>query len=305
MNGTEVKTLLQALPYLRRMKGATLVVKCGGEVAREPAALQHLASDLALIAHVGLHPVVVHGGGPQATDLQRKLGHKPNIIQGRRVTDDATLEVAKMVYAGQINVDILGALRREGLRPVGVSGIDGGILHAVRRPATSLRDPETGETRSVDFGHVGDITGVDTRLLTTLLEEGYVPVLASLGADDEGHIFNINADTVASRVAIDLEADKLVFLTAAPGLLADPEDPASLISHVSAKRCEELLEQGAILGGMIPKVATLIEAVRGGVARAHILDGRRPHSLLLELFTKQGSGTMLTTRREERRYLDE
>jgi len=305
MNGNEVEILLQALPYMRLHKGATMVVKCGGEIARDKDALGHLARDVALLHHIGVRAVLVHGGGPQATELSEKLGFTPRIVQGRRVTDDDTLEVAKMVFAGQINTNILGALRQEGVAPVGVSGIDGGLLHAVRRPKREMTDPATGAKEEVDFGHVGDITAVDTRLLEKLLDEGYVPVLASLGADDDGNIYNINADTVATRIATDLKAEKVVLLTSVPGLLADRDDPSSLISHISARRCEEMLKSGKIAGGMVPKLQTLIEAVRAGVPRAHILDGTEPHSLLLELFTKHGTGTMLTTSEEEKRYLDE
>ena len=305
MNGSDVGILLQALPYIRHHARATFVIKCGGEIARDPQALEHLATDVALCSHVGIRLLLVHGGGPQATELSRKLGTEPEIVQGRRVTDDASLEVAKMVFAGQINIDMLSAFRRQGLRAVGLSGVDAGIVDAVRRPETDVADPATGETRRVDFGHVGDIRAVDTRLLRKLMEEGYVPVVSSLGGDDEGHIYNINADTVAARIAVDMEADKLIVLTNAPGLLEDPADPASRISHVSARRCDELLRSGAVQGGMVPKIRTLVEAVRGGVARAHILDGKAPHSLLVELFTKGGTGTMVTTRDEEKRYLDE
>jgi len=305
MNGAEIEILLQALPYMRQHKGSTIVVKCGGEIARDSEALENLARDVALLAHTGIRVVVIHGGGPQATDLAKRLGHEPKIVQGRRVTDDATLEVAKMVFAGQINTDILAALRRQGVSPVGVSGIDGDLIHAVRRPVKRMTDPVTGETEDVDFGHVGDITKVNTRLLRKLLEDGYTPVLASLGSDDSGAIFNINADTVASSIAADLRAEKLILLTSAPGLLADPADPESLISHISARRGDEMLKTGAIRGGMVPKLQTLIECVRAGVPRAHILDGKAAHSLLLELFTKHGSGTMVTTREEEKRYLDE
>jgi len=305
MNSSEIEVLLQALPYMRQHKGSTVVVKCGGEIARDKAALEDLARDVALLAHTGIRVVVVHGGGPQATELSKRLGHEPKIVQGRRVTDDATLEVAKMVFAGQINTDILAALRRHGVLPVGVSGIDGDLIHAVRRPIKTMTDPATGESQEVDFGHVGDITEVNTRLLRKLLDEGYTPVLASLGSDRSGAVFNINADTVAARMATDLKAEKLILLTSAPGLLADPNDPDSLISHISARRGEEMLQTGAIQGGMVPKLTTLIESVRAGVPRAHILDGKSPHSLLLELFTKDGSGTMVTTREEEKRYLDE
>jgi len=305
MSGQEVEVLLQALPYMRQHKGATFVVKCGGEIARDPEALGHLAGDVALLHHVGVRVVLVHGGGPQATELSEKLGHEPRIVQGRRVTDDETLEVAKMVFAGQINTNILGALRHEGIAPVGVSGVDGDLIHAVRRPVKRVVDPATGAAEEVDFGHVGDITSVNTRLLGKLLDEGYVPVLASLGADKDGNIYNINADTVATAIAIDLRADKVILLTNAPGLLADPGDRGTLISHISARRCEELLGTGSVKGGMVPKLQTLIDCVRKGVPRAHILDGTAPHSLLIELFTKHGTGTMVTTSEEEKRYLDE
>jgi len=305
MNETNVSTLLEALPYMRRHRGATFVVKCGGEIARDREALDLLAGDLALCHAIGVRMVLVHGGGPQATELSRKLGVEPEIVQGRRVTDDATLEVAKMVFAGQINIDILSALRRHGLQSVGLSGVDGGIVSAVRRPATEVSDPETGARRTVDFGHVGDIERVDTRLLRKLVDESYVPVVSSLGGDNQGRVFNINADTVAARMAVDLKADKLILLTSAPGVLADPKDPASLISHLSAARCEELLRSGAIRGGMVPKLETVLDAVRSGVRRAHILDGKAPHSILVELFTHEGTGTMVTTREEEARYLDE
>jgi acetylglutamate kinase len=291
----DVTLLLQALPYMKRLRGALLIIKCGGAIARDRQALDNLAQDIALCAHVGLRVVVVHGGGPQATEMSKKLGHEPTIVNGRRVTDDATLEVAKMVFGGQINIDILGALRMHGLKPVGLSGVDGGLIHAVRRP----------RTEDVDFGHVGDITNVDSALLSKLVDEGYVPVVASLGADDAGNIYNINADTVASRLAMDMAADKLLLLTSAPGLLEDPADPSSLVSHVSAARAEKMLDSDAIQGGMVPKITTLVEAVRGGVERAHILDGTAEHSLLLELFTKEGCGTMVTTREEEKRYLEE
>jgi len=305
MNERDVSVLLQALPYIRRHKGATFVLKCGGEIARDKRALDMLAKDVALCTHVGIFIVVVHGGGPQATELSKKLGHEPEIIGGRRVTDDATLEVAKMAFAGQINIDLLASLRRHGLQAVGLSGVDGQIVTARRRPETAVTDPATGQVRMVDFGHVGDIERVNTRLLRRLLDDGYVPVVSSLGGDDQGKVYNINADTVAARIAVDMRADKLIFYTDAPGLLADPTDRSSLISHIAMTRCEEMLRSGAIRGGMIPKVETLLDAIRGGVPRAHVLDGKKAHSLLLELFTKDGCGTMVTTREEEARYLEE
>lgn len=305
MNGNEVSLLLQALPYIRHHDGAIFVVKCGGEIARDGEALDGLARDIALCFHVGIRIVLVHGGGPQATDLSRRLGHEPVKVEGRRVTDEATLEVAKMVFAGSINIDILSALRRHGLKAVGLSGVDGGIVNAVRRPPTEMDDPATGAKRQVDFGLVGDITQVNVDLLKYLLTGGYMPVISSLGGDDQGGVFNINADTVASYVAVALNADKLIMLTDEVGLLADPSDRGTLISHTTAQRCEEMTKSGAITGGMIPKVEMLVHAVRSGVRRAHILHGKTRHALLLELFTKDGTGTMVTSREEETRYLGE
>jgi len=305
LDGNDVSILLQALPYIRHHNGATFVVKCGGEIARDASALDGLACDLALCVHVGIRIALVHGGGPQATDLSERLGQKPIKVAGRRITDPETLEVAKMVYAGSINIDILSALRRHGLKAVGLSGVDGGIIHAVRRPPTVVHDSATGEQREVDFGLVGDITKVNIELLQYLIAGGYLPAISSLGGDDDGQVFNINADTVAAQIAVALKADKLVMLTDAPGLLTNYPDPSSLISHITAQSCEELLNSGKITGGMVPKLETVIFAVRGGVRRAHILDGKTAHALLLELFTKHGAGTMVTSREEETRYLGE
>jgi acetylglutamate kinase len=249
--------------------------------------------------------VLVHGGGPQATDLSERLGLTPEFFEGRRITDEQTLEVAKMVFAGKINVELLGALRREDLRAVGLSGVSGDVIHAVRREPKEMVDRETGESRQVDFGHVGDITDVDPHLIETLLEAGYLPVVASLAADADGSVLNINADTVATELAIELRADKLLVLTNVKGVLRDPEDPKSAINLLSAKEAESLIEEGVIAKGMIPKVTNLIRAVRGGVGRTHILSGRNDHALLVELFTKEGSGTMITLEEECRRYLDE
>ena len=301
----DVSILKQALPYMKAHKGRIFVVKLGGELVKDEAARESLAEDLALIHHVGVRLVVVHGGGPQATELSRRLGIEPEFFEGRRITDEATLEVAKMVFAGKINLDLLGSLRAEGLRAVGLSGVSGDVIRAVRRDVKNHRDRETGAIVTVDFGHVGDITEVDVRLLTTLTDAGYVPVLASLGADRDGHVLNINADTVASAVAREMLADKLLVLTNVPGVLRDPSDPASVISVLSAKEAEELIESGTVAKGMIPKITNLVEAVRGGVGRTHILSGFIPNALLVELFTKGGAGTMITKEEERRRYLEE
>jgi acetylglutamate kinase len=270
-----------------------MVVKLGGEIAGNPTALRSLAQDISLLTHVNIRIVVVHGGGPQATQLSRRLGLEPKLVQGRRVTDAETLDVAKMVFAGSINMDILSALRAQGVRVVGLSGVDGDMIHARRRPPTVVHDERTGESRVVDFGHVGDVERVDTSLLALLAGDGYVPVIASLGSDDEGNVLNINADTVASVIAQDLRAAKLISLTTVPGLLRDPADPESLVSRLTVSEAKKALATDAIEGGMRPKVKSLIDAVEGGVERGHILSGLTESALLLELLTDRGVGTLI------------
>jgi len=295
VNGSDVKLLRQALPYVRKFKDGVFVIKCGGEIARDPDVLDLLARDISLIAHMGVRIVLVH-----ADELSVRLGHQPEKVAGRRVTDGPTLEVAKMVFS-QINLDILAVLRRHGLRPVGLSGVDGGIVHAVKRPASRLHDPEIGGEREVDFGFVGDIVSVDVGLLRHLVSGGYMPVVSSLCSDDAGTILNINADTIAMSIAVHLQAHKLIMLTDAPGLMVSPPDRSSLISQVTVSRCEELIHSGAVKGGMVAKLEALIAAVRGGVPRVHILDGKNSDSLLMELFTQSGAGTMITANEEEAR----
>jgi len=289
----DVRLLKEALPYLRRHRRQTMVIKVGGEIAANAQALDSLAQDISLLTHVNIRIVIVHGGGPQATTLSKKLGLEPKVVQGRRVTDEDTLDVAKMVFAGQINVDMLSALRRHGVRAVGLSGVDGDILHARRRPPTEMTDAATGETTLVDFGHVGDVTRVDTSLLALLVEHGYVSVVSSLAGDEEGAPLNVNADTVASVLAQGLGASKLITLTGVPGLLRDANDPGSLISHLTIREARDLMASGAVAGGMVPKLTTMIEALEGGVGAAVILSGVEESALLLELFTVRGVGTLI------------
>ncbi len=289
----DILLLKQALPYLRQHKGRIMVVKLGGEIAANVDALDSLASDVSLLVHVGIRCVVVHGGGPQATELSRRLGLQPEMVQGRRVTDEQTLDVAKMVFAGKINIDIISAFRRHGVRGVGMSGVAADIIHASRRAPTEITDEDTGHKRVVDFGHVGDVTSVNTDVLSLLMSEGYVPVLSSLGSDAEGNILNINADTVSSVIAQDLAANKLISLTGAPGLLFDKDDPSTLVPLLTVAQARRVVDRGWLRGGMRPKVQTLVEAVEGGVPRAHILSGREEGALLLELFTRDGAGTVI------------
>jgi acetylglutamate kinase len=290
----DVGVLRQALPYMRQHRGKTLVVKLGGHLVQDRVALDDLSSDVALLHHVGMRVCVIHGGGPQATELQERLGVEPQFVEGRRITDDATLEVVKMVFAGKINLEMLSALRSHGLRAVGLTGVSGGLIRARRREVKEMTDPVTGQRRAVDFGHVGDIEGVDASLLRVLMENGYVPVVASLGADGRGNILNINADNVALEMAVDLKADKFLNLTQVPGVMRDLKDPHSLVTDLTAAEADRLVAGGVVKGGMIPKVRTCVEAVRRGIPRAHILNGLEPHAILVELFTLRGTGTMVT-----------
>lgn len=291
-----------ALRYVRHYRDHTFVVKLGGDVLRDPDVQQQVAEQIALLHSLGIRIVVVHGGGPQATALSRRLGAEPRIVAGRRVTDDAALEVAKMVYAGLLSTDLLAALRAHGVPGVGVSGVDGELIAAHRRPPVQVVD-DAGQTLRVDYGHVGDLDRVDPRVLTTLLDGRFVPVVAGLAGDAEGNVYNVNADTVAEALAVALRAQKLIFLTGAPGLLRDREDPASLIAFADPDDLASLLASGAIAGGMRPKVEACIRAATNGVERTHIIDGREPDALLLEVFTGAGCGTMIVGRKEKATYL--
>jgi acetylglutamate kinase len=290
----KVEILTQALPYLRRWRGKTFLVKIGGALADDKEALASMAQDLALLQTVGIKTCVVHGGGPQATLLSAKLGLEPRFVEGRRITDADTLEVAKMVFAGKISLEILGALRAQGLKAVGLSGVAGDLIHAKRRAPTKVKDPATGESIEIDMGHVGDITMVDTTLLRVLMDNGFVPVVSPLGADEKGNVLNINADTVATALAVDMKADKFLFMTDVDGVLRKKDDPKTLLSKLTLAEVSKLVEKGVISGGMIPKVKACTDAVRGGVQRVHILNGEKPHTILLEIFTKHGVGTLIT-----------
>jgi len=285
--------LREALPYIQRFKGKTFVVKFSGKVTDDHERLISLAEELALLHQVGIRICVVHGGGKQLSELAEKMGVEQTIIEGRRVTDDETLEMAKMIFAGKINTDILAALRHRGIHAVGLSGVDGNIVHAERRPPKRVVDRQTGESAQVDFGHVGDIIEIDVRLLAVLLDHDYLPVISSLGADAEGKVFNINADTVASEIAIQLKAEKLVLLSDVDGIYLKAGDADTKLSRLSADEVEKLINSGAATGGMIPKLQNIIELLRRGVKSAHLINGNSRNTLLAEVFTDEGTGTMI------------
>ena len=291
-----------ALRYVRAYRDHVFVVKLGGDVLADREVLDQVAAQLALLYSLSIRLVVVHGGGPQASAMSRRLGQEPQLIAGRRVTDSGALEVAKMVYAGLLNTDLLAALREHDIQAVGLSGVDADLLTARRRPPVRVVD-DSGTAREVDFGHVGDIELADPRVLTTLLDARFVPVVASLAGDGDGNVYNVNADTVAESLAVALKAQKLIFLTGAAGVLRDREDPTSLVTFADPDELAALMASGALSGGMRPKVEACIRAATGGVERTHIIDGRAPDSLLLEVFTGAGCGTMIVGRKEKATYL--
>jgi acetylglutamate kinase len=276
----DVSTLLEALPYIREFHGRTVVIKYGGAAMEDPALREEFARDVVLLKYVGLNPVVVHGGGPEITEYMKRLGMEVSFVGGLRVSDAATVEVAKMVLVGKVNKDIVLRLNRHGQPAVGLCGDDGLLFRVARQTAPS------GE----DIGFVGRIERVDVDVLTHIAED-YIPVVASVGADREGRSYNVNADEAAGAVARALKAYKVMFLTDVAGWLADPNDPDSDLSEATAEAVEDALPR--VEGGMRPKLQACVDAIHGGVTFAHIVDGRIPHSLLLELFTDAGIGTKI------------
>ncbi len=294
MNNERLDLLREALPYIQRFKNKTFVVKLSGKVTEDQEQLNSLAEEITLCQQVGIHVAVIHGGGGQLTTIAERLGITQRIVNGRRVTDADTLEVAKMVFAGQINTDIVSALMRSGAATVGLSGVDGNIIHARRREIQKVLNRETGEVETVDFGHVGDIVEINVRLLKLLLEHGYVPVVSSLGADEQGNVYNINADTIAAEIAVHLSAEKLIMLTDVDGILLNRDDPQSRISRLTVEEAERLVRDRVVSAGMLPKISAIAHLIRRGVRSAHIINGQKRNALLYEVFTDEGAGTMFT-----------
>jgi acetylglutamate kinase len=274
--------LIEALPYIREFAGSVMVIKYGGNALAggdEASALASFAQDIVLLQAVGIKPVVVHGGGPQIAEMLAKVGKTSEFHDGLRITDAETLDMAQMVLVGKVNSGIVAALNVHGPLAVGLSGVDANLI--------------TADLRDERLGFVGDVTHVDPTILERLVVQGIVPVVATIGSDLAGQAYNINADTVAGAIAAALHAEKLIFLTDVPGLRRDLEDPSSTLAQVTVEELDEMVERGEASGGMVPKVEACCTAVRGGVRRAHILDGTTPHALLVELFTDGGLGTMV------------
>lgn len=277
----KAEVLVEALPYIKDFYGKRVVIKYGGAAMTECELKMKVMQDIVLMKYVGMHPIVVHGGGPDITGMLGRLSIDTKFVNGLRVTDRDTMEVVEMVLGGKVNKEIVSGLNASGGKAVGISGKDGGLIKA--RPV----DP------SGKLGFVGEVETVNPQIIETLIENGYIPVIAPIGIDDEQQSYNINADLVAASIAVGMKADKLVLLTDVPGLLQDKDDSSSLISILKVSQVPGYVAGGIIAGGMIPKVKCCVEAVTGGVSRTHIVDGRVPHSILLEIFTNEGVGTMV------------
>ena len=277
--GEKAVVLAEALPYIREFSGKTVVIKYGGHAMTDPALSDLFAADVVLMRLVGMNPVVVHGGGPQISDLMRRLGKEPEFVDGRRVTDAETVDIVRMTLVGKVNREIVASVNRHGSYAVGLSGEDAALIRV------DQRDPL--------LGFVGDVREINPTIVERMLREELIPVIATVGVDDHGQAYNVNADTAAGAIAAAVKAEKLVYLTDVEGVYGDWPDASSLISRIDVAGMEQLIADGKVSEGMIPKLESCVSALKSGVRRAHILDGRLPHALLLEFFTKQGVGTMV------------
>ncbi|MBN2886570.1 MAG: acetylglutamate kinase [Chromatiaceae bacterium] len=289
---TIASVLIEALPYIRRFRGKTVVIKYGGNAMEDEPLKEGFARDVVLMKLVGINPVVVHGGGPQIGSLLARLGKSTEFVQGMRVTDAETMDVVEMVLGGLVNKEIVNFINRHGGRAVGLTGKDGDLIRArkllLRRDAPELAEPEI-----IDIGHVGEVESIDPAIVHRLVESDFIPVIAPIGVGEDGRSYNINADLVAGKVAEVLKAEKLLLLTNTPGIL---DGAGALISELEVARVRELIAEGVIAGGMLPKVRCALEAVQSGVRTAHILDGRVAHAVMLDLFTDEGVGTLIRAR---------
>ncbi|MCU5782129.1 acetylglutamate kinase [Alcanivorax balearicus MACL04] len=287
------RVLIEALPYIQRFSGTTVVIKYGGNAMENDELKNSFARDVVMMKQVGIHPVIVHGGGPQIGDLLNRLGKESKFVQGMRVTDQETMDVVQMVLGGLVNKDIVNLIQHNGGQAIGLTGKDGRLIRA-RKMLLRNEDadnPELKASEIIDIGHVGEVQGIDTRILSLLSGSDFIPVIAPIGVDDQGISYNINADLVAGKVAEVLRAEKLILLTNVAGL-KDKND--RILTGLSAERVNALIKDGTIYGGMLPKIRCALEAVENGVHTSHIIDGRVPHAVLLEILTDQGIGTLIS-----------
>lgn len=283
-----VSALKHAAPYIRLFKGKVFVIKVGGEVFADPALTSALVEQVGILHQLGIRAVLIHGGGPQSTQLAAALGFDTQFVEGRRVTNSDSLNVATMILNGQINTRILATCRDLQIPAVGISGVDAGLIRAHKRPPVENKDGE-----SVDYGFVGDIDAVDADILKKQLDNGLMPVVSPLSCDESGTLLNINADTVAAAIAAELDAEKLILVTGAVGILEDINDPSSLISYIDRKHLRKLKDTGVLADGMLPKAAAIDAAISNGVSRVHVISYKLPDSILLEVFTNEGTGTLV------------
>ena len=287
--GATIRALKSAAPYIRMYKGKTFVIKAGGGVFGSAALTHSLIEQISILHYMGVRVVMVHGGGPQVTEVSEAMGVRSQMLQGRRVTDEKSIEVTAMVLSGLINTRILAICRDLNVQAIGISGVDAGLVQAHRRPPARLE----GSGEVVDYGLVGDIDRIDTGAIRNLLENGYLPVISPLSSDEHGTLLNINADTVAAAIGAALGAEKLILCTGAPGILERLEDPGSLISYTDLEGLQRLREAGSLTDGMLPKVRAIENAIKGGVRRVHVVSYSSPEGILGEVFTNEGTGTLI------------
>jgi len=283
-----IRSLRSAAPYIRMFKGKVFVVKAGGGVFGDPEATRGLIEQIAILHYFGVRVVFVHGGGPQLTEITEALGVPTRMVQGRRVTDQKSIDATSMVLNGLVNTRILAMCRDLDIDAVGISGVDAGLVRAHRRPPVKMSDGET-----VDYGFVGDIDSTDPTVIRKLLDNGLMPVISPLSADDQGTLLNINADTVAAAIGAALSAEKLILCTGAPGILERVDDPSSIISYTDLRGLKKMREEGSIADGMLPKAKAIEDAIRGGVRRVHVISYQAPEGILTEVFTNEGTGTLV------------
>ena len=283
--------LVEALPYIQEFYGKTIVIKYGGNAMINEDLKQKVMEDVSLLKYVGMRPVIVHGGGPDITQFLKKVGKQSAFVSGLRVTDEETVEIAEMVLDGKVNSDIVSMLNHRGVKAVGLSGKDAGLIRAQKKLATVY--DEAGQKENVDIGYVGQVASIDTSILDTLLDNDYIPVIAPIGVGEDGESYNINADYVAAEIAGALQAEKLLLLTDTEGVYKDFADKDTFISTLTVAEAKDYIKSGIISGGMIPKIEACLKSIESGTNKVHIIDGRQPHSIILELLTSSGIGTQV------------
>ncbi|WP_414468835.1 acetylglutamate kinase [Methanobacterium sp. ACI-7] len=288
-----VNILIEALPYIKKFHKKKILIKYGGHAMIDEGAMESTARDTVLLKYVGMEPIVVHGGGPEISRAMAKIGKEPEFIEGLRITDKETMDIVKMVLVGKINTEIVSKIGLHGGKAIGLSGKDSRLIEADKKAPHVIVDNNTGEERMVDLGLVGEIKSINPDIIDVLTQKDYIPIISPIGVDNKGETLNLNADTVAGDIASTMDAEKLIILTDVPGILEDPKDPDSLLRKIRIGEIGELIKNGTITEGMLPKTLTCIKAIEDGVSSAHIIDGRIKHSILLEIFTKKGIGTMI------------